>query len=428
MTHSRRVSVTGLGYVGLPVAVAFARSGVATVGFDTGVARVEALRRGIDRTGEIDPADLASPLLTFSTDPAALKAADFHIVTVPTPIDAASRPDLGPLRAASTSIARALKKGDIVVFESTVYPGVTEDECIPVLERDSGLRWKTDFNVGYSPERINPGDRVRRFDTILKIVSADTPETLEVVDAVYRSVVTAGTFRAPSIKVAEAAKVVENTQRDINIALINELSLIFDRMGVDTRDVLAAAGTKWNFLPFRPGLVGGHCVGVDPFYLTHLAESVGYHARVILSGRHVNDGMGTHVAERVVRELARGGWERKPSVTILGATFKENVPDVRNTRVADVVWGLRAFGIEPRLHDPLAAAADIEAECGLAPTPLDALPPADAIVLAVAHTTYVEGGWGLIGRLLKPGGGFVADVPAFLDRATTPPGVTLWRL
>ncbi|MCW5745887.1 MAG: nucleotide sugar dehydrogenase [Alphaproteobacteria bacterium] len=428
MAHNRRVSVIGLGYVGLPVAAAFARAGVPTVGFDISEARIRELKAGRDRTNEVDAADLKLPGLRLTTDPADLKGADFHIVTVPTPTDASNRPDLSPLQAASTAVGRQLKKGDIVVYESTVYPGVTENECVPILERESGLTWKTGFNVAYSPERINPGDRQRRFETILKVISADTPATLDIVDAVYGSVVQAGIYRAASIKVAEAAKAVENTQRDLNIALINELALIFDRLDIDTRDVLAAAGTKWNFLPFRPGLVGGHCIGVDPFYLTHVAESVGYNSRVILAGRRVNDGMGLYVANRIVRNLMRRGWNGRPVVTILGFTFKENVPDVRNTRVADIVNELRNFGISAQVHDPLADAAEVRAAYGLELKGLDAMAPADAVVVAVAHKLYVDEGWGLVRRLLKNGGGFVADVQAVLDRAGRPADITLWRL
>jgi UDP-N-acetyl-D-galactosamine dehydrogenase len=325
-------------------------------------------------------------------------------------------------------IGSILKKGDIVVYESTVYPGVTEDVCIPVLEEISSLKWKADFNVGYSPERINPGDKERRFDNILKIVSADTPETLEIVDTVYRSVVTAGTHRAPSIRVAEFAKVLENTQRDINIALINEVALICDRLQMDTQDVLAAAGTKWNFLPFRPGLVGGHCIGVDPFYIAHKAEEVGYHPDVIHSGRRVNDGMGVYIANRVARSIMRRFGNGHPIVTVLGVTFKENVPDIRNTRVVDIVRELEDFGITVQLHDPMADGDLLQEEYKLRLTPIDALKPADAVVLSVAHRRYREGGWDLVKPLLKPAGGFVADVPALLDRSSTPTGITLWRL
>ncbi len=428
MGHNRRISVIGLGYVGLPVAAAFARIGSPTIGFDISSARVQELTAGHDRTNEVDAADLQRPGLLFTTDAADLRKADFHIVTVPTPTDSSNRPDLTPLHAASQTVGRHLKKGDIVVYESTVYPGVTETECVPILERESGLTWKADFNVAYSPERINPGDRERRFETIRKVISADTAATLDIVDAVYGSVVTAGTYRAASIKVAEAAKAVENTQRDLNIALINELALIFDRLEIDTRDVLEAAGTKWNFLPFRPGLVGGHCIGVDPFYLTHVAEAVGYHSRVILAGRRVNDGMGLYVANRIVRNLMRRGWNGRPVVTILGFTFKENVPDVRNTRVADVVRELRNFGVLAQVHDPQADPAEVQRHYGLELKDLDAMAPADAVVLAVAHTRYVDGGWSLMRRLLKNESGYVADVQGVLDRSTRPAGITLWRL
>ena len=424
----RRISVIGLGYVGLPVATTFARSGQAVVAFDIDKRRIAELSAGHDRTGEVAAPDLAAPGLLFTSDPADLAKADFHIVTVPTPIDASKQPDLEPLRGASRTIGRVLKRGDIVVYESTVFPGVTEDVCVPVLEQTSGLRWKKDFNVGYSPERINPGDRERRFDNILKIVSGDTPETLDVVERVYRSVISAGTHRAPSIKVAEFAKVLENTQRDINIALINEVALISDRLHIDTRDVLAAAGTKWNFLPFKPGLVGGHCIGVDPFYIAHKAEEVGYHPHVIHSGRRVNDSMGVFVANRVARSIMRRPGTSRPVVTILGVTFKENVPDIRNTRVVDIVRELEDFGIEVQLHDPEADGDLLLEEYGLKLTPLDRLRPADAVVLAVAHKSYRDGGWGLVRSLLKPEGGFVADVQALLDRTSVPAGITLWRL
>ena len=424
----RRISVIGLGYVGLPVAATFAGARQPVVAFDIDTRRIGELKRGHDRTGEVDAAALEATTLMFTSDARDLRTADFHIVTVPTPIDASKQPDLEPLRKASATIGSILKKGDIVVYESTVYPGVTEDVCVPVLEKVSGLKWKVDFNVGYSPERINPGDKERRFDNILKIVSGDAAETLDVVDAVYKSVVTAGTHRAASIKIAEFAKVLENTQRDVNIALINEIALICDRLGVDTQDVLKAAGTKWNFLNFRPGLVGGHCIGVDPFYIAHKAEEVGYHPHVIHSGRRVNDGMGVHVANRVARNIMRRATGERPVVTVLGVTFKENVPDIRNTRVVDIVRELEDFGITVQLHDPEADGDLLKEEYGLELTPLDRLRPADAIVVAVAHKPYREGGWTLLRPLLKPSGGFVADVPALLDRASIPAGVTLWRL
>jgi UDP-N-acetyl-D-galactosamine dehydrogenase len=424
----RHVSVIGLGYVGLPVATTFAKAGVPVVAFDIDSRRIAELAKGHDRTGEVDPRSLSCPTLRFTCEPEDLRAADFHIVTVPTPIDASKQPNLEPLRHASAMIGTVLKRGDIVVYESTVYPGVTEDVCIPVLEKASGLSWRRDFNVGYSPERINPGDKERRFDNILKIVSADTQDTLAIVDSVYKSVVSAGTHRAPSIRIAEFAKVLENTQRDVNIALINEVALICDRLGVDTQDVLRAAGTKWNFLPFKPGLVGGHCIGVDPFYIAHKAEEVGYHPHVIHSGRRVNDGMGIHVANRVARSIMRQRGNGRPVVTVLGVTFKENVPDIRNTRVVDIVRELEDFGIDVQLHDPMADSTLLYEEYRLALTPLEKLRPADALVLAVAHKPYREGGWPLVRPLLKPSGGFVADVPALLDRAATPADVTLWRL
>ncbi|SEN80441.1 UDP-N-acetyl-D-galactosamine dehydrogenase [Rhodospirillales bacterium URHD0017] len=423
----RRVSVVGLGYVGLPVAVTFGRTDQPVVAFDIDKRRIAELTDGHDRTGEVAAPDLFAQGLRFTAEPQDLQAADFHIVTVPTPIDASNTPDLEPLRRASTTLGKVLKKGDIVVYESTVYPGVTEDVCIPVLERASGLKWKTDFNVGYSPERINPGDKERRFDNILKIVSGDTAETLDIVDALYKSVVKAGTHRAPSIRVAEFAKVLENTQRDINIALINEIALISDRLGIDTRDVLEAAGTKWNFLPFKPGLVGGHCIGVDPFYIAHKAEEVGYHPHVIHSGRRVNDSMGVYVANRVARSIMRRSHDGRPRVTVLGVTFKENVPDIRNTRVVDIVRELQDFGIVVQLHDPEADSDLLREHYALELTPLEKLQPADAVVLAVAHTCYREGGWDVIKPLLRAAA-FVADVPALLDRKLTPKGVTLWRL
>ncbi len=429
---NRRISVTGLGYVGLPVATTFAKAGNHVIAFDIDARRIAELGNGLDRTGEVSTADLASPTLKFTARAADLKLADFHIVTVPTPIDASKQPDLAPLRAASTTIGTLLKKGDIVVYESTVYPGVTEEICIPALEQASGLKWKVDFNVGYSPERINPGDKERRFDNILKIVSGDTPETLDIVDAVYRSVISAGTHRAPSIKIAEFAKVLENTQRDVNIALINEIALICDRLGVDTQDVLKAAATKWTFLPFRPGLVGGHCIGVDPFYIAHKAEEVGYHPHVIHSGRRVNDGMGFYVADRVARNVMRRGGDDagygRPVVTVLGVTFKENVPDIRNTRVVDIARELADFGVTVQLHDPMADGALLNEEYKLKLTALEKLAPADAVVVAVAHRAYRERGWELVKPLLKRRGGFVADVPGLLDRATVPERVTLWRL
>ncbi len=427
MAHNRKISVTGLGYVGLPVAVTFARQGK-VIGYDYDPARIEELKRGHDSTGEIDTAELKQPNLAFTADPEALRAADFHIVTVPTPIDDANTPDLKPLVSAATALGRRLKQGDIAVFESTVYPGLTEEICVPVLEKESGLEFGVDFTVGYSPERINPGDREHRLETVKKVVAGSDARTLDIVAEVYGSVVRAGLHRAASIKVAEAAKVIENTQRDLNIALINEVALICHKLGIDTRDVLEAAGTKWNFLPFRPGLVGGHCIGVDPFYLTHKAMQLGYHPQVILAGRRVNDDMGRYVANETIRRLVRRGWHGRPVVTILGATFKENVPDVRNTRCVDIVRELADAQIEVQVIDPLADAAQMKAHYGVDLIGFDRARPADAVILAVAHRDFVGRGWELIGGLLRQGKGVVVDVPGVLPRQSQPPDVELWRL
>jgi UDP-N-acetyl-D-galactosamine dehydrogenase len=425
--HRRKIAVIGLGYVGLPVAAAFAREGFAVTGFDIDASRVRELESGEDRTREVEAADLEQPSLKLTNDAGSLRSSDFFIVTVPTPIDEARRPDLRAIFEASRLVGAALKKGDIVVYESTVYPGAVEEECAPILEQCSGLKAGIDFNVGYSPERINPGDKQHRLESIIKVVSAQNRETLDIVAGVYGSVVKAGIHRAPSIKVAEAAKVIENTQRDLNIAFMNELSLIFQALDIDTGDVLAAARTKWNFLAFQPGLVGGHCIGVDPYYLTYRAEKAGYHPEVILAGRRINDGMG----QRVARECIRGLLRRKGrggTVTVLGLTFKEDVPDTRNSRVVDIVRELESFGIEVQIHDPLADPQDAGREYGLTITALDALKPADAVIMAVAHGSYVEGGWPLIQRLLAGGSGLVFDVKMKLDRNSKPTGIELWRL
>jgi UDP-N-acetyl-D-galactosamine dehydrogenase len=427
MSSRRKIAVIGLGYVGLPVAVAFAREGFAVTGFDIDALRVRELEQGLDRTREVEASDLEHPSLKFTGDADALRASDFFIVTVPTPIDEARQPDLRAMFEASRLVGNALKKGDIVVYESTVYPGAVEEECVPILERSSGLKVGADFNVGYSPERINPGDKQHRLESIMKVVSAQNPETLDVVAGVYGSVVKAGIHRAPSIRVAEAAKVIENTQRDLNIAFMNELSLIFQALEIDTGDVLAAARTKWNFLPFQPGLVGGHCIGVDPYYLTYRAERAGYHPEVILAGRRINDGMGQRIAKECVRGLLR----RKGAggiVTILGLTFKEDVPDTRNSRVVDIVRELESFGLQVQVHDPLANPDDAKHEYGLTITELGALRPADALILAVAHGSYIEGGWPLIQKLLIGGSGLVFDVKMKLDRSSKPDGIELWRL
>jgi UDP-N-acetyl-D-glucosamine/UDP-N-acetyl-D-galactosamine dehydrogenase len=426
MSHGRTIAVIGLGYVGLPVAAAFARDGSMVIGFDIDASRVAELQAGRDRTREVDLCDLERASLRFVSDAAELRRADFFIVTVPTPIDEARRPDLRAMLQASHLVGAALKQGDVVVYESTVYPGAVEEECVPVLEHASGLKAGEGFDVGYSPERINPGDKKHRFESITKVVSGQNAKALNIVAEVYGSVVTAGVHRAPSIKVAEAAKVIENTQRDLNIAFMNELSLIFQALDIDTGDVLAAAATKWNFLPFQPGLVGGHCIGVDPYYLTYRAEKAGYHPEVILAGRRINDEMGRRIARECIRGLLRRSGQ-SGTVTILGITFKEDVPDIRNSRVIDIVHELRSFGIKIQIADALADAASVEQEYGLALTALEALQPADAVVLAVAHERYVEGGWSMIQRLLREHRGLVLDVKMKLDRGTKPDGIELWR-
>jgi UDP-N-acetyl-D-galactosamine dehydrogenase len=424
----RKISVVGLGYVGLPVAVAFGRA-ARVVGFDVNAARVAELRGGKDRTGEVAPADLAAADILYTDRIEDLRQADFHIVAVPTPVDEAHQPDLTPLVKASETVGKALKKGDIVVYESTVYPGATEEVCAPVLERHSGLACGADFTLGYSPERINPGDKEHTFTRIKKVVSGQDERTLGIVADVYGSVVTPGVHRAPSIKAAEAAKVIENTQRDLNIALMNELALIFGRMGIDTLDVLEAAGTKWNFLPFRPGLVGGHCIGVDPYYLTHKAEKIGYIPQVILSGRRINDGMGAHVAQQAVKELiALGSRVKGAVVTVLGLTFKEDCPDLRNSRVIDIIRELASFGVAVQVADPLADPAEALHEYGVTLTPLDRLAPAEAVVLAVAHREYRDLGTAGIRRLLG-GSPLVVDVKGIVSRAEAKAaGIRLWRL
>ncbi len=428
MAHGRKISVVGLGYVGLPVAVAFGvRDRV--VGFDVDPARIRELVAGHDRTREVADDALQAADLHLTSQPKDLAAADFYIIAVPTPIDSAKQPNLEPLRTASQMVGGQLERGDIVVFESTVYPGATEEECVPELESASGLVCGVDFHVGYSPERINPGDKEHGFSTITKVVAGQDDATLDTVARVYESVVTAGVHRAPSIKVAEAAKVIENTQRDLNIALMNELALIFERMNIDTRDVLAAASSKWNFLPFTPGLVGGHCIGVDPYYLTHKATMLDYDPQVILAGRRINDGMGAFVASQVIKGLIRQSRTVKNSiVTVLGLAFKENVPDLRNTRVIDIVRELLDYGVTVQVSDPLVDRAEATREYDVGLIAGDQLEAADGVVLAVAHDEYVGTGWQLIENLLIDGGGVVVDVRGVLPRDAKPNGVTLWRL
>ncbi|UCH16479.1 MAG: nucleotide sugar dehydrogenase [Burkholderiales bacterium] len=423
------IAVVGLGYVGLPLAVEFGKK-YRTLGFDLSAHKVEHYRRFVDPTGEVASEDLkAATGLTCSTDPAVIREADVVVVAVPTPVDEAHQPDFTPLQKSSESVGRHLKRGAIVVDESTVYPGATEEVCIPILERASGMKWKEDFFVGYSPERINPGDKERTVTKITKVVAGDTPQTLERLTAVYGSIITAGVYPASSIKVAEAAKVIENTQRDLNIALMNELSLIFHRLGIDTLEVLKAAGTKWNFLPFRPGLVGGHCIGVDPYYLTHKADMLGYHPQVILAGRRINDHMGKYVAEQTVKQMISSDLPVKGAdVVVLGMTFKENCPDLRNSKVIDVVRELKSFGANVHVHDPIASSDECEHEYGVALTPWEKLPQAHALVLAVAHRDYLEMGLErLTGGLTK--GGVFADVKSLFEPHTVRQlGFEPWRL
>ncbi len=426
MPHGRKIAVIGLGYVGLPVAVAFARSGAPVVGFDINAKRIDELKAGVDRTREVEAADLKHPTMCYSLDPALLKDCDFFIVTVPTPVDDDLRPDLRAIFSASETVGRELKRGDIVVYESTVYPGCVEEDCAPILERVSGLKSGKDFTLGYSPERINPGDKTHRFENVIKVVSGQDAPTLDIVANVYGSVVKAGIHRAPSIKVAEAAKVIENTQRDLNIALMNELSAIFSALDIDTGDVLTAAGTKWNFQKFHPGLVGGHCLGVDPYYLTHRAEKAGYNPEVILAGRRINDNVALRVARECMRMLKRRNIA-SPVVTVLGMTFKENVGDTRNSKVVDIIRELRSSGADVQVTDPLAAPDEV-VEYGVTLEPLQSLRKADAVVFAVSHGDYVAGGWPLVTSLLKGGQGVVVDVKSVLDRGAKPEGVELWRL
>lgn len=399
-----RIAIIGLGYVGLPLAVAFGRQ-VPTLGFDVDGSRIDELLAGNDRTFEVDRDALAlAASLSLTSDRARLRDCNVFIVTVPTPIDDARRPDLRPLQRASETVGAALSRGSVVIFESTVYPGATEEVCVPILEQASGLAADEDFHTGYSPERINPGDAQHRLETIVKVTSGSTPAAADFVDALYRRVVEAGTHKAPSIRVAEAAKVIENTQRDLNIALVNELAVIFHRLGIDTGDVLAAAGTKWNFLPFRPGLVGGHCIGVDPYYLTHKAQQIGYHPEVILSGRRINDGMGAHVAERVVKlMLGRGRNVAGARILILGLAFKENCADLRNTRVVDVIEALRSYHADVDVHDPCVRPADARREYGIELAEAPAVGEYDAIVLAVAHRQFLDLGAGAIRAFGRPG-------------------------
>jgi UDP-N-acetyl-D-galactosamine dehydrogenase len=424
-----KIAVVGLGYVGLPLAAHLARH-FSVVGFDVDARRVKELAQGHDRTREMEPEELRGLDLLFTSAPEALKNCRVVIVAVPTPIDAHRIPDLSPVHAASRTVGANLSRGAVVVYESTVYPGVTEEVCLPILEKESGLVMGKDFFLGYSPERINPGDKVHTLDKVVKIVSGSDPETARLLADIYGAVVNAGIHVAPSIRVAEAAKVIENTQRDLNIALMNELSMIFHKMGIDTLEVLAAAGTKWNFLPFRPGLVGGHCIGVDPYYLTFKAEYLGYHPEMILAGRRVNDGMGKVVAEQCVKLLiAEGGRVRGARVAVLGLTFKEDVPDLRNTRVVDIIAELKEYGVAVSVHDPLADPEEALSHYGLALSPLQEAKGADAVILAVAHKEYMALGTGGIAALFGEGPRLLVDVKGIVDKAEAARlGMRLFRL
>jgi len=425
---NRHIAVVGLGYVGLPVAVALGGVGD-VIGFDINESRINELQNQLDHTREVGADELEHASITFTTDGTKLEEVDFIIVAVPTPINEQNQPDLTPICNATRTVGRHLRPGTIVVYESTVYPGLTEEECIPLLEETSGLRAGIDFKVGYSPERINPGDRVHTFRTIKKIVAAEDEETLDVVAAVYETVVDAGVHRASSIKVAEAAKVIENTQRDLNIALMNELAIIFERMNIDTLEVLEAAGTKWNFLNFRPGLVGGHCIGDDPFYLTMKSEMLGYHPEVILAGRRINETMGRFVATSLIKTMISQNMAVLGSrVTILGMSFKENVSDIRNSKVASLIREIEEFGLDVQVCDPLVDAEEVKREYGIELKAVQDLKPADVVIYAVAHDTFVEAGWKLAKRHLKMGRGVVMDLKGMLDRSTQPEEVHLWRL
>jgi len=425
---NRNISVVGLGYVGLPVAVAFGNSHP-VIGFDVNEVRIKELQHNKDRTLEVTNEELESTNITFTSNAKDLALADFHIIAVPTPINDANQPDLSPLISASISVGNQLKKGDIVVYESTVYPGATEEDCVPVLEENSGLICGVDFFVGYSPERINPGDKEHTFTNITKVVSGQTPEVLEIVADVYSSVVTAGVHKAPTIKVAEAAKVIENTQRDLNIALMNELSVIFSKMDIDTIDVLEAAGTKWNFLPFRPGLVGGHCIGVDPYYLTHKAQKLGYHPEVISAGRRINDSMPTHVVEQTVKRMIQSGCSVKNArIGILGLTFKEDCPDLRNSKVGDIITEFNSYGVNLLVHDAMADMKEAQKYYSTSLCTLGDLTDLDAIVLCVSHKQYKKLSVDDYKKMLKPSA-VLMDVKASLDSNEFKKShINLWRL
>ncbi|SCZ85925.1 nucleotide sugar dehydrogenase [Nitrosomonas mobilis] len=423
------VAVVGLGYVGLPLAIEFGKK-INTIGFDITKHKIDSYRRQSDPTGEVSSVEFATAKqLTFTADPAELARADFIIIAVPTPVDLAHQPDFAALKRASETVGRHMKKGAIVIYESTVYPGATEEVCIPVLEQFSGMRWKTDFNVGYSPERINPGDKQHTLTTITKVVSGDSPESMEQIARLYESVISAGVHRASSIKVAEAAKVIENTQRDLNIALMNELAIIFDKLGIDTLETLRAAGTKWNFLPFRPGLVGGHCIGVDPYYLTHKAEMVGYMPQVILAGRRINDSMAKYVAEQTVKQIIKAGFSVKGAqVNVLGLTFKENCADLRNSKIADVIRELQDYGVDVHVHDPIAEHDEARHEYGVTLKSWEDLPRAHALIVAVAHQAFISKSLTELQSKLIEHGCFIDVKSQFDTLCLAQAGYHVWRL
>lgn len=430
MKTNEIVGVVGLGYVGLPLAVAFAKKNHQVVAYDINENRIAQLKKGEDITWETTQDDLTLPCLHFSSDQKDLKDVSIYIVTVPTPINDTNRPDLSMILSATELVGKYLKKGDIVIYESTVYPGVTEDECVPILEKVSGLKYKVDFGVGYSPERINPGDKLHRLETIQKIVSGSDEKVLNVIADLYNSIIDAGIFKCSSIRTAEAAKVIENIQRDVNISLINELSIIFSKLGINTYDVLDAAATKWNFARFEPGLVGGHCIGVDPYYLTHCAEKLGYNPEVILSGRRINNRMGEHVASEIMKEVLKSSSDLlfPPLITILGFTFKENVPDIRNTKVVDLIKGLESFGAKIQIYDPYADSDQVYHEYGIKLTTLENLSPADVAIVTVKHKPFVDGGWPFVTKLLKNNSGLVADLKNCLPKETAPKTIKIWSL
>jgi len=423
------VAVVGLGYVGLPLAVEFGKKRQ-TIGYDLSNNKIESYRQHIDPTGEVSKDDLQQAKhLTLTTNATDLSQADYLVVAVPTPVDQAHQPDFGPLIGASETVGKNMKSGAIVIYESTVYPGATEEVCIPVLEKCSGLKWKKDFHVGYSPERINPGDKQHTLTTIVKVVSGDDDYALDKIAQLYECVITAGVFRAASIKVAEAAKVIENTQRDLNIALMNELAMIFDQLDIDTSDILKAAGTKWNFLPFRPGLVGGHCIGVDPYYLTHKAEMIGYMPQVILAGRRINDNMGKYVAEQTIKQIIKAGFNvRGAKVNVLGLTFKENCPDLRNSKVIDVIRELEDYGVEIHVCDPVTDNEEAQHEYGVSLESWDNLPCAEAMIAAVSHTEFIDQAIPDIQAKIVKNGCFIDVKSAFDPAELRAAGLHVWRL